>query len=208
MDAILIGHSFVRRLQKAYLPHSHQNIDDASQAEAFAHALQVNEHYCGIYTYCHNINVIQDISDLFLFIKLLPRRPNIAVIDFGSNDLAQLPSINSQFCLSLASAIFECAQSLTSFNQIETVIIHSVLPRIARIRSSPELFRQNLDSYNHYLKQFCDTESKIHYQKLRGFFASGPSTWSHDGIHFHEHSMPKYLMRMRHSLIFSANKDF
>ena len=204
MNAVIVGHSFVRRLQRDTCPGLHGNISCASLGGLLARSLQVDKHYYCVYTYCDHINFISDLNTFTSFIRVNNISPDIVVLDIGSNDLAKLKAFNRNACLNLAGEVFDICQTILSSTSTKCVVVKSVLPRTARIQSSPQTFSNNLDLYNHCIKQFCDTEPRINYIKTKGFYQHLVTTWSNDGIHCNKTSAQRYKIRLRHSLLYNS----
>ena len=204
MDAVLVGHSFIRRLQGAHLPGLKNNITTRPVGQQFAQSLRVDHHYTAVHTYCHGINMIQDLKNLPSFLKNYGISPGIIVLDIGSNDLAHLKSLDVNICLELAVNIADIAEHYINTRLCRTVICHSILPRAHRIETSPGTFLSLVKNVNHFLKQLCDTTPGFFYSRLRGFLDQNITQWSTDGIHCDRDNYQKYSARTRHSLLLHA----
>ena len=94
MSAILVGHSFVRRMRGAALGHPYDrkrnDVQDITTAETLAAKIIVNKTINEIYT-CANFNTFRDFS-----IRLRTTY-DIVLIDFGSNDLTNLKKVAKSF---------------------------------------------------------------------------------------------------------------
>ena len=216
MQSVLVGHSFIRRLRDTiFTPASKQRRGGRGQdvhhvqdrrASTCAKRLGVDKNIDYVYTSSNLINFIDDLHTANSTIDQV--RPQIVLIDIGSNDVAQLHTVAPNATLSLANRVFEFAQSLN----LPLVIINAILPRTSNIHSSAEIFRQNAANYNHALATICSSTDTIRYNKMRGFHyyydhndqqQHRPVThWSTDGIHCDtELSKKQYRNRIRHAIL-------
>ena len=211
MEAVLIGHSFIRRLQHRYIGQQ-SNILSADTARTFSHVLEISEYYSKIYTICDRFNTQKDFNKVLDELQTLTKdkggNVNLVLLEIGSNDLAHLIRPDVNFCLKLASQITELAIQIRK-QFAKAVIVHGEVPRTKRLSSSPLVFTKNLNFYNHYLEQFLATEERIQYVKLKGFYCADSTLvhstvpkWSFDGIHCNTpQGFQLYKKRLRHSLI-------
>ena len=211
MEALIIGHSFIRRLQAEHFPTHAANITTRPNARLLAKSLDLTDYYSGIYTVCHKVNTVKSLSSVIAEIKNIVAKVNINIIllDLGSNDLAQLANVSPRLCLKLAEIITDFALTLRK-KFCKGVIIHSVVPRTRRLAASPPVFTSNLKLYNNFVKQFLATEQTEKFVKLKGFYPSGcpalhtsVAEWSGDGIHCTtKEGRHRYTARVRHSLLY------
>ena len=209
MTVLLVGHSFIRRFRDTILrdsPFVGKDIlcKNSQAAAIFADKLRINEHFQQVFTISQRLYFIHQLSRIQK--QLLEIRPDIVLVDIGSNDLANLTFANPGRCLALATAIFDFAQTIISST---TVIINSVLPRVGRLNCSPKTFLENCTYFNNFLKHLCSSTPNIKYQKLRGFFGSDPEhklSWSLDGIHCNASAGQRmYTTRLRQTLLSSCH---
>ena len=110
--------------------------------------------------------------------------------------------------LTLADQLFTFATSLN----LPLVILNAVIPRTAKIQTTPTIFMENMMLYNQYLNTFYSTSEHIIYNKQRGFIyyytpnnkqeLRPVSHWSSDGIHCDmPHSQQQYKNRLRHAIL-------
>ncbi|RUM44976.1 MAG: hypothetical protein DSY80_03835 [Desulfocapsa sp.] len=208
MNVVLVGHSFVRRLQTGLLPNSRgQNIVTPYAARHLAIALQVSEHFQCVFTCAQNLNLVHHLPYHLHYIMNI--MASIVVLDIGSNDIAHFTDTRHETCLRLATDIVQFAQSLID-SGVKLVLIISILPRTHGITCSPETFISNAQTVNSYIKQLTDPEQRLKFHKLRGFFGtdqalSQPPTvtsWSNDGIHCNKNGSDQlYIKRLRHGLL-------
>ena len=205
-----MGHSFLRRLRDDMIVNSGSrhglDIGRASTINAakMATKLGVSNHLRAIYTHCNYINLIKDLPRCAAITQKI--EPSIVVIDIGSNDLANIKTRDHIKMLQLATQVTDFAASIPA----KVVIIHAILPRTARITPSTETFQDNVDLYNNFLKNICETSDNLIYDKLRGFrniwidnveYPLKVSDWSTDGIHCNSQSMKKYKARVRQAIL-------
>ena len=97
MSAILVGHSFVRRMRGAALGHPYDrkrnNVQDITTAETLAAKIIVNKTNNEIYT-CANFNTFSVCGGSIRLRTIY----DIVLIDFGSNDLTNLKKVAKSFC--------------------------------------------------------------------------------------------------------------
>ena len=206
MKLLLLGHSFVRRLKDSVMPEARHIEVDRRHAKAFSEKLTLSDHFPETFTICLGVNLIRHLFDKLDDIKVI--HPCTVMLEIGSNDLANMSSWDSNHCLYLANMALEFTMKLRAIGA-KMVIMNSVIPRYARLCSTPDIFLRNCGTYNHILKNFCDTENGIFFCKLRGFYAPNePSTrpkWTADGIHCDStHGQAMYRSRIRHNLIYQS----
>ena len=84
--AVLVGHSFIRRLRDSF--GFSQDVTDDNDVRLFARNLRVQQKFSEVYTYSSGLNVIGQLPhprDI-----LLIHGANLVVLAFGSNDFANL----------------------------------------------------------------------------------------------------------------------
>ena len=215
MDAVMIGHSFIRRLRDETFPPrvAHRRIPrgqdihhvQQNKARAFASKLRLDDNIRAIYTASNGINLIKDLhkSESLIF----QIRPDMILIDIGSNDLANLTDQDHNSALNFAHQVLEFAESLPA----HLIIINAILPRSESITCSPETFRYNASHYNRIVSTFCATSPHIKFNKMWGFNfhydndteqTRPVSLWSLDGIHCDTQiGRKQYRSRIRHALL-------
>lgn len=213
MKVLLVGHSFIRRLRRQFNPSLRCDISTMSHADRmaagqFARYLEVDRHFPQIFTYSEHLNLIQDLNSTLQCITSV--RPAVVMMQVASNDISRLSKFAPSAILTLASEVVDYANHLLSLG-VQLVIINCVLPRTARISSTPEVFLQNANHFNTIVKNLSESNKFIKYQKLRGYF--GPpttfgnppevSSWSADGIHCNKNQAAEqfYRRRLRHALL-------
>lgn len=212
MNAVLIGNSFIRRFRQRLLPSSgRRDIADSADATSMAALLGVSRHLQGVYTCSENINLISHLSRTIPLLKQLKITPDIIMLQVASNDIAGFQSYQPQSCQQLVHQLRLYADLLFQSVGVKLIIFNSVLPRTARLAASPQVFEQNLTSFNQQLKDACaHSNANIKFHKLRGFYGLSGSdsttpavtTWSDDGIHCAGPAENHYEARIRHGLLY------
>ena len=136
MHGLLVGHSFVRRLRRAYSPvHRDISFEERNCAEArqLSNALKWNNCVNYVYTLSHNINILED----------LPRgycaRCDFLIINMGSNDLANLKKVDFNGVRMFAENYFTWAKNTGARN----CLFIGILKRTGRLRCTREVFNKN-----------------------------------------------------------------
>lgn len=205
MNALLIGHSFIRRLVGDSLLTSAVDVRFENTAISLSRNLELDFHFSGgLYTICKNINLIHHLYDTVHRIRDL--LPDIIVIELGSNDIANLTNTNSSECLRLADQLVEFAKHCIASKLTKAVIINSVIPRNSRISCSAEQFIKNITIFNNCVRRFCNAAEQLYFNKIRGFYHPQKINnfwWSSDGIHCNTTEGKRmYRARLRHGLLF------
>ena len=92
------------------------------------------------------------------------------VLDIGSNDIAQLQTVNKRAMELLDKCIYDWA----SLAPARCVIFLGVLPRTAGLRGSACQFEQNRLYYNAALTSLCKNSNHMTFAKVRGFEGRDP----------------------------------
>ena len=220
---VLIGHSFVRRMRQGLLARPTRvagkpGVKKLCQPpEKIARGLDVFPTYDAIHTDSTDIFWIANLPGSIDFINDLS--PSVVMIEIGSNDLAHADFFNPGFMLKLATQVVEFAAGISA----QIVIINAILPRTGRITCDHIVFRQNADLYNTIIHNYCDTNPKLLFNRLRGLSQTivskratklehcqpprPVSDWSADGIHCDRpHSKRLYQKRVKFALLETAHK--
>ena len=105
--------------------------------------------------------------------------------------------------------------AINLLNYTNNVVLYSVIPRTKKLSSSPEVFTENMKMFNAKLSKLCKEQSRIHFERMRGFYADGVNNdrvvddWSDDGIHLRTQTnknglpptMPVYQKRLRYTTL-------
>lgn len=203
MDCLLIGHSFVRRIKDKYAGCNVRNCDitdkNSEIALKFSRELHVAEVYKKTFTFCQ-INTFEQLPRHF------STTCELVVFDFGSNDLARLKQYHESFIDELIKFYLMWLRRCGA----KKYLVLGVLPRIGRLKGSPETFEKNRIYYNLKMKEQCKTLSDINFTKIRGFerfdhhLHKPISVWSSDGIH--PTCIRQYKTRLAYAMM-SATHD-
>ena len=207
-----VGDSFVRRLRDDLVTrsfHAKSKPRDVSQtqpilASALSHTLRLDNEIRGVYTESNHLQFISDLPNAHLLLHHV--RPDIVVVNVGSNDLANLAQVNRAAVLQLAVQLHSFAASFDA----RMVIMCKVLYRTQRLSGTPEIFAENADIFNSIVRNMCCKNSTpiTLFNPLRGFMFEHNDTdtpiprpvssWSHDGIHVDTMaSMTRFQERQR-----------
>ena len=165
--AVLIGHSFIRRLRQHF--GFMQDVEDDIDARIFARSLRVQCRFSEVYT--KSVNLIDTKSVNLNVIDQLPHPADIphiqgaalVVLDFGSNDFANIPNFDPQFVATYAQRIRQwCVSTQTR------VVVQAILPRYGGISSSVQDFLRNSEAYNHNLRGNLPLTPLIRFNKMQG----------------------------------------
>ena len=213
----MIGDSFVRRLRDDLTSRCAQSqherkwgFKDVSQtqparAALLAHQLRLDNEFVGVYTESNHLQRVADLPQASFLLHHV--RPEVVIINVGSNDLAQLEREDRDAVLNLAVGIHAFASGI---QHAKLVILSKVLYRTQGMKCSPAVFAKNADMLNTFLRNMCcDAGSPATvFNPLRGFTfvhddAETPKprpvvSWSTDGIHCNTlPSMSRYQERQR-----------
>ena len=171
MNALLIGDSFISRLQRHHnarnLTH-HNRTTNSKKLRVSSKIKQV---------------IISGKSGLTVKRAKYPEKEyavmdvTCVIVNLGSNDIANgVPPLN------VAMNLIEYCTNLLKMGA-ERVYINSILHRGHKAVKNFMEFNTNVDLCNRILKDMCCVESNLHYFTLRGFWTKEPSEWSNDELH-------------------------
>ena len=211
MDAVFLGHSFIRRLRDDCIPPNKgkHGLDIGTHSEInaakLAKCIGVQHHVRRIYTHSNYVVSIKDVTRCALLVTKI--KPSIVMIDIGSNDLAHITKVNPGLMLELATKITDLATNLST----RVVILNGILPRTAGMSTDTVTFLKNSELYNQFLKNICESSTNLVYNKLRGFTHTWidnteqilpVSQWSTDGIHCNtQQSKTRYRTRVKQAIL-------
>ena len=198
LNVTIAGHSFVRRLRQRYAPPHFIRTDispgDLDGASCLADKLNINLLFHRAFT-TSNMNIFTDLPIHFECAS------DLLVVDFGSNDLANLKVRSERAATSLAEYIFLWG----SKSGASCVLFLGVMPRTGRLSCSVEVFDYNRTHFNNAMHALCTQSVHCRYRKLRGFECDNyrrlkpVSSWSTDGIH--PTSMYKYKRMLTFAML-------
>ena len=119
------------------------------------------------------------------------------VLDFGSNDFANLVARDAQFVSDYANSIRDWCTN----TQVHTVV-QAVLPRYRGIRAHEDDFLWNAETYNRSIRENLPLgDPHIRFNKMQGMMEPAfRQLVLHDGIHVID-PQGKYLARLKKSLM-------
>lgn len=191
--ALLIGHSFIRRIRDAWIGPFYargQDYFDISLARTVANTAGVSNRIRELFTCANGINLISQLPYAEATIERL--KPSIIAFNVGSNDLAGLKEIDPGRIEELVNEYLDFAQRIISVYNVKQVILFSVLPRTNVRAGSPSIFWENMNIFNSKLKQKTMSDSQKTFVKIKGFYSKkiggvdyrlAVNEWSRDGIH-------------------------
>ena len=217
----LVGHSFARYVRnyavKDISLKPREAPTDGESGSAFfarkcAESLDLDGHFGSFYIYTQGIVMISDVI-ISQGQDILAPPPHahigekgVVVLDIGSNDLASLQHIDRTAVAALATSLITLANNFRS----ELVVIQAVLPRIFHSDNKTNVFRVNADHFNSIVSLYAKHSRHVHYNKCKGFIWKDVqgiavrvqvNEWSSDGIHVNTNAMPKYIKKMRMTIL-------
>ena len=92
----------------------------------------------GVYTYADTVVMADDLTHSIPLISAV--RPNIVLMDIGSNDLANLHMTDHFSSLDLATRVFDIAKQYNEQRSVLMVIVNNILPRSNNIACTADVF--------------------------------------------------------------------
>ena len=103
----------------------------------------------------------------------------VCVVILSTNDL-----VAGRSALQAAAGVIELADLLHKEHGVQRVVVLSVLPRTEKLGTETvSSFECKMLETNRLLKEMCDVEPYLSFQRQRGFYAVGMEPWTRDGIH-------------------------
>lgn len=200
-SCVIVGHSYVRRLRQSQAPSPFSGRRDITRhdvmaARHFARNLSIAGYFDQIYTFSENINLSGDLTESFR------TRSNLLIMNFGSNDISRLRTVDKIKVQHLAEVHFDWAMN----SGAKMVLFIGVLQRTGRLQGSVACFGENRDIYNNHLRNLCEGKRNAMFGRVRGYETTTDAArkqlsvcdWSSDGIHpdrwSHYAKRLKYLM--------------
>ena len=110
-------------------------------------------------------------------------RPDIVIIDLGTNDL-----VSGKQPHEVMDAIEEVCTTLLTTYRVRYIVLCSVLKRTTHIMDTEE-FSDLAYELNNCMKNYCSTQPRINFHTHRGFWKTPNlmplhvTNWSRDGVH-------------------------
>lgn len=189
IPAILIGHSFVRRL--------YNYIEKASETDPVIHKNFGLE----------NVNILFDhkggrlvsgLLDNNLEQKLKRIAPKIAILQIGGNDIA-----NGTRPETVASMIEDIVQELHFNYRIKYIIVCQLIYR----QTGPVDYNTNVDLCNKILKEIVTVHKFAYFWKHVGIEHSVWNLYARDRVHFNDIGHRKLYKSYRRALIFADHNS-
>ena len=166
----------------------------------------------------HTVRAIYTSSDRLNFVDDLwkadstcsTRKPQIVVLNVGSNDLAHIAHPDPASVIALIDKIVTFAKHLQSEYGVSVIVINSVLPRDGNMQCNADTFLTNSNHFNTMLEQWCDSVEGLVFNHMRGFYRHyvdkkevplPVSHWTSDGIHCNETYARKFHQRLRFAIL-------
>ena len=200
--ALLTGHSFIRRFRDDKLSRFRGPDVDSSApfaAQLLARRMGFDDgRFCShVFTFANKVNLIEDLHGPAAKKELEAIKPRLVVINIGSNNLAQLKTVDERAAEILAKQTHDKATEIINEHEsVRAVVVFSVVPRNdndedGRLKCSEDTFRANMDKFNSKLKSLCKPKNGLHFERMRGFACLDVSgkprpteSWSDDNLHF------------------------
>ena len=212
--AVVLGHSFIRSTsdwcKSRRLPLELQrNLERGvvSQGTVNAHIMGLDTPYRSLEFLHTPLCTTPDMD--WLVSEAAVRRPDIAVINTGSNDACkilrgEMPANGPQTAQQLAMVVLAKARTLRREHRVSVVVVMSMIRREKGFGDmDPSVFTKFMDGFNDQLARCCDYECGITYFHVQGYYGyedgskSQVKAWAKDSIHPY---MAKYRAKMREAL--------
>ena len=190
---LIIGHSFVRRLQEAL--HSPNNPDLAPD-------MKLSQ--CDVFLFGIGGLKISSAPAFLGRVKtvLEDKRPDICILQIGENDLCS----HTVRPLSLASTIDDVACSLLSDFQVSVVYVSQLFTRPSPRSITLDEYLTRRDDTNHYLEVMLASHSRVFYWTHKRMFHSPLLIFARDGVHLNPVGTRKFFKSLRQAIIFAVEK--
>ena len=184
LDVLVIGHSFVRR------------VDYHLRAKEQLNLL--------LPTSSHLVNMIgkggAHVSDLMQLFNSRSSNPHLVIIDVGTNDLANLHTPSHV----VARQLFSVARTLVERYGVEHVVLMEVLPRTTWGRhGAPPSFTGRVKRFNDMIKSLVShykDRIPVSYWFHKGL-VSNIEGFIQDGVHLTPGGLAKYSRSLRRAIV-------
>ena len=198
-DLLILGHSFVRRLQEYVFRRNDTN-------KVVGADLGISEQFSNVF--------YRGIGGLSLdgLMLELPLVRDLAVrgviLDIGTNDL----SASHVDPVNLAKRIVDFAKLVAAVDSVAEVVVCQVLPRVMVRPTGRSRFQTRADFnsarfvVNRTLDVLTTDLPHVHYWRHRGMHANWPQYFDRFGVHLNDAGMRKYVRSVRGAAMFVANQ--
>ena len=194
--ALLIGHSYIKRLSLSF--GFNEDVMNREDARRLATLMEVQYRFREVYVRSGELYMVSDLPSPE---HISSWEMDYVVLDIGTNDIAQFQLRDPGLVTELATTVAQWADRLN----VPTVV-QATLPRIRNLACDLPTFRHNHMAYNDILRAKVDARTPSHmnrvrYNKMQGLLYPGFERYVHaDGIHV-EDPQGTYLKRVRKSLL-------
>ena len=173
-DVFYLGHSYVSSLAD----HLQNFCPSTLGPDTAASLMGISNHFSHLHLHGQSgAAILKPDSFTVPYAALHFHRPQVVLLEFGSNDLA---------CgaepLPVASAIVALAKELVSLG-VRRTIIFGPLIRTANLSVTLDIMTANSRRCNTILYHLCDVEKQLEFRTHNGFWDVPVHQWSRDGIH-------------------------
>ena len=119
---------------------------------------------CVIYTASDDLNLVTDLWKTD--VSTVDIKPDTVMLSVGSNDLAQLNTIELAMIESLCTPIKHFVTELIIWYRVKSVIINPTVPCIKRISYIPVVFQTIMECFNSILSHWCDKNDNLTSQRI------------------------------------------
>ena len=197
-DLLIIGHSFVRRLQEYVFLKNTSKVVGAD----FGISVQFSDVF---YRRLGGLTLDRLINELPLVCDLSPKA---VIIDIGTNDLSSV-GVDP---VMLAKRITDFAKLVAAVNSVAEVLVCQVLPRVLvrptrRTRCPTRVdFNDARFVVNRTLAALTADLPHIHCWRHRGMHANWQQYFDRFGVHLNDAGMRKYVRSIRGAAMFAADR--
>lgn len=207
LNACIIGHSFVKRLNSCLSTQANGARDVALEVPRI---LRLNKLYNRIQLFGHNGYTVPQLRQQVLAAGR--QSPDVVVINCGSNDICDVDCKPED----IANALVAYANLLTDSFGVKRVVIVGVIRRERCRGITAEEFSRRAHELNGVLKAVLANDNKVKFCQLRGFWRTqggeqlDVASYSRDGIHpgpsYDSVGFMKYQNNVRRILVSSASQ--
>lgn len=199
--ATIFGHSVIARMRADLLDGvfgNRQEFDtDLEMSSYLADKLRITSCFTHVKT-LSTVRTIEKLPEHF------HTNDKLLVVDFGSNDLANMHTATKSGVRMLVEHMFRWA----STRGAQKVLILGVLPRSKHPKCDNIIFEDNRRWYNRFMQKLCKNSDICDFRKIRGYerypggYKKSVRAWSKDGIH--PYDMKRYANLLSHCMMLAS----